>query len=204
MIRYSRRTDTNRDLAPARSFGQTAAHGPPASGSGAVQAQPTTPSGPVPAPNATELIWRLIWRQALTSNRIAAGVQAGTARDRCPGAARAHLAGVDGVPPGADDLHPGRPPRRNRVIEPPMQGEAEGHLQRLALPGDSAEAMQPNESQRHSPACHCGCREPHPRHATRRYSLIRPPTRACLGAQYCSRSIGSGSGFSGAAPSSGR
>src|SRR6266478_246238 len=28
MIRYSRRTDTNRDLAPTRSFGQTAAHGP--------------------------------------------------------------------------------------------------------------------------------------------------------------------------------
>ena len=26
----------------------------------------------------------------------------------------------------------------------------------------------------------CGCREPRPRHATRRYSLIRPPTRACL------------------------
>ena len=26
----------------------------------------------------------------------------------------------------------------------------------------------------------CRCREPHPRHATRRYSLIRPPTRACL------------------------
>jgi transposase len=29
----------------------------------------------------------------------------------------------------------------------------------------------------------CGCREPHPRHATRRYSLIRPPTRACLRTQ---------------------
>jgi hypothetical protein len=46
----------------------------------------------------------------------------------------------------------------------------------------------------------CGCREPHPRHATRRYSLIRPPTRACLRTQYRSRSTGSGSGFSGAAP----
>ena len=45
----------------------------------------------------------------------------------------------------------------------------------------------------------CGCREPHPRHATRRYSLIRPPTRACLRTRYCSRSTGSGSGFSGAA-----
>ena len=31
----------------------------------------------------------------------------------------------------------------------------------------------------------CGCREPHPRHATRRYSLIRPPTRACLVTRYC-------------------
>ena len=48
----------------------------------------------------------------------------------------------------------------------------------------------------------CGCREAHPRHATRRYSLIRPPTRACLRIRYCPRSIGSGSGFSGAAPSS--
>ena len=46
----------------------------------------------------------------------------------------------------------------------------------------------------------CGCREPHPRHATRRYSLIKPPTRACLRTRYCSRSTGSGSGFSGAAP----
>ena len=49
-------------------------------------------------------------------------------------------------------------------------------------------------------ASECGCREPHPRHATRRYSLIRPPTRACLRTQYCSRSTGSGSGLSGAAP----
>jgi hypothetical protein len=48
----------------------------------------------------------------------------------------------------------------------------------------------------------CGCREPHPRHATRRYSLIRPPTRACLRIRCCPRSIGPGSGFSGAAPSS--
>src|SRR5450631_4230789 len=39
-----------------------------------------------------------------------------------------------------------------------------------------------------------------PSHATRRYSLIRPPTRACLRTRYCSRSTGSGSGFSGAAP----
>jgi putative transposase len=46
----------------------------------------------------------------------------------------------------------------------------------------------------------CGCREPHPPHATRRYSLIRPPTRACLRTRYCSRSTGPGSGFSGAAP----
>ena len=27
---------------------------------------------------------------------------------------------------------------------------------------------------------YCGCREPRPRHATRRYSLIMPLTRACL------------------------
>jgi len=26
----------------------------------------------------------------------------------------------------------------------------------------------------------CGCREPRPRHATRRYSLIMPSTRGCL------------------------
>ena len=26
----------------------------------------------------------------------------------------------------------------------------------------------------------CPCRKPRPPHATRRYSLIRPPTRACL------------------------
>ncbi len=45
----------------------------------------------------------------------------------------------------------------------------------------------------------CACRKPCPRHATRRYSLIRPPMRACLRTWYCSRSISSGSGFSGAA-----
>ena len=43
----------------------------------------------------------------------------------------------------------------------------------------------------------CGCRKPRPGHATRRYSLIRPPTRACLVTRYCSRSTGSGSGFRG-------
>src|ERR1039458_9229693 len=41
---------------------------------------------------------------------------------------------------------------------------------------------------------------PRPGHATRRYSLIRPPARVCLRTRYCSRSTGSGSGFSGAAP----
>jgi hypothetical protein len=46
----------------------------------------------------------------------------------------------------------------------------------------------------------CGCRKPRPCHATRRYSLIRPPTRVCLRTRCCSRSTGSGSGFSGAAP----
>ena len=45
----------------------------------------------------------------------------------------------------------------------------------------------------------CECRKPHPRHPIRRYSLIRPPTRACLRTRYCSRSTGSGSGLSGAA-----
>src|ERR1017187_6769062 len=44
----------------------------------------------------------------------------------------------------------------------------------------------------------CACRKPRPGHATRRYSLIRPPTRECLRTRYCSRSTGSG--FSGAAP----
>ena len=46
----------------------------------------------------------------------------------------------------------------------------------------------------------CGCPKPRPSHATRRYSLIRPPTRACLRTRYWSRSNGSGSGFSGATP----
>ena len=50
----------------------------------------------------------------------------------------------------------------------------------------------------------CGCREPRPRHATRRYSLIMPPTRGCLRTRCCSRSTGSGSGFSGAAEFSDR
>jgi hypothetical protein len=47
----------------------------------------------------------------------------------------------------------------------------------------------------------CECRKPHPCHATRRYSLIVPPARACFRTRYCSRSAGSGSG---AAPSSDR
>src|ERR1039458_2581928 len=46
----------------------------------------------------------------------------------------------------------------------------------------------------------CACREPRPRHATRRYSLIRPPARASFRMRYCSRSTGSGSCVSGAAP----
>src|SRR6266702_5699724 len=45
----------------------------------------------------------------------------------------------------------------------------------------------------------CACREPRPRHATRRYSLIMPPMRACLRTRYRLRSTGSGSGFSRAA-----
>ena len=49
-----------------------------------------------------------------------------------------------------------------------------------------------------SVVCGCECRKSHPRHPTRRYSLIRPPTRECLRTRYCSRSTGSG--FSGAAP----
>jgi ATP-dependent Clp protease ATP-binding subunit ClpC len=50
----------------------------------------------------------------------------------------------------------------------------------------------------------CGCRQSHPRHATRRYSLIVPPTRVCLRIRYCPRMTGCGSGFSGAAASSER
>jgi hypothetical protein len=46
----------------------------------------------------------------------------------------------------------------------------------------------------------CACRKPRPGHATRRYSLTRPPTRVCRRTRYWSRSTGSGSGFSGAAP----
>jgi hypothetical protein len=45
----------------------------------------------------------------------------------------------------------------------------------------------------------CACRKPRPGHATRRYSLIRPPARVCRRTRYWSRSTGSGSGFSGAA-----
>jgi hypothetical protein len=41
-------------------------------------------------------------------------------------------------------------------------------------------------------------------HGTRRYSLIRPPTRAFFRTRYCSRSTGSASGCSGAAESSDR
>ena len=44
---------------------------------------------------------------------------------------------------------------------------------------------------------HCPCRKPRPRHATRRYSLIMPPTRACLRTRYWSRSACWGGGFSG-------
>ena len=50
----------------------------------------------------------------------------------------------------------------------------------------------------------CGCRESRPPHATRRYSLTMPPMRGCLRTRCCSRSTGSGSGFSGAAESSDR
>jgi len=50
----------------------------------------------------------------------------------------------------------------------------------------------------------CACRKVRPGHATRRYSLIRPPARVCLRTRYCSRSTGSGSGVSGAAPCSER
>ena len=45
----------------------------------------------------------------------------------------------------------------------------------------------------------CGRPEPHPRYATRRYSLIVPPARARLRRRYCSSSTRSGSGFIGAA-----
>ena len=48
----------------------------------------------------------------------------------------------------------------------------------------------------------CACRKPRPRHATRRYSLIRQPVRVCLRARCRAGSTGSGSGFSGAAASS--
>jgi hypothetical protein len=50
----------------------------------------------------------------------------------------------------------------------------------------------------------CACRKSHPGYATRRYSLIMPPTRVCLRTRYCSRTTGCGSGFSGAAASSER
>ena len=51
-----------------------------------------------------------------------------------------------------------------------------------------------------APFAACACRKARPCHATRRYSLIRPPTRACFQTRYWPRSSGSGSGFSGAAP----
>ena len=47
----------------------------------------------------------------------------------------------------------------------------------------------------------CACRKPRPRHAIRRYSLIRHVVRACLWTRYRSRSTGTGSGLSGAAAS---
>ena len=50
----------------------------------------------------------------------------------------------------------------------------------------------------------CECRKPHPSHAIRWYWLITPPARVCFRTRYCSRSTGSGSGFSGAAESSDR
>ena len=46
-----------------------------------------------------------------------------------------------------------------------------------------------------STASACACRKPRPGHATRRYSLTRPPARVCLRTRYCSRSTGSGSGL---------
>ena len=56
----------------------------------------------------------------------------------------------------------------------------------------------------HSFFRNCACRKPRPRHATRRYSLIRQPVRVCLRTRYRPRSTGSGSGFSGAAEFSDR
>ena len=56
----------------------------------------------------------------------------------------------------------------------------------------------------YAPRGACGCRQSHPRHATRRYSLIVPPTRVCLRTRYWPRMTGCGSGFSGAAASSER
>ena len=50
----------------------------------------------------------------------------------------------------------------------------------------------------------CWCRQSHPRHATRRYSLIMPPVRVCLRTPYWPRMTGRGSGFSGAAECSER
>ena len=50
----------------------------------------------------------------------------------------------------------------------------------------------------------CACRKPRPRHATRRYSLIRQAVQVCLRMRYRARSTGSGRGFSGAAASSDR
>src|SRR5450755_2200542 len=61
----------------------------------------------------------------------------------------------------------------------------------VPVPGENAEDEAVSD---------CGCRKPRPGHATRRYSLIRPPTRACFRTRYWSRLTGSGSGFSGAAP----
>jgi DDE superfamily endonuclease len=53
-------------------------------------------------------------------------------------------------------------------------------------------------------AAACTCRKPRPRHATRRYLLIRQAVWVCLRMRCRSRSTGSGSGFSGAAASSDR
>jgi site-specific recombinase XerD len=73
-------------------------------------------------------------------------------------------------------------------------------VERIPLPVDAGEALAAYLTGGRP----CACRKPHPHHATRRYSLIKPPTHAPFRMRYWSRSTGSGSGFRGAAACSER
>ena len=96
----------------------------------------------------------------------------------------------------------------NRSAAPHVRSSVAGPRRAaLGVNRVTAPASRPRRPGPHAPAeCGepCECRKRHPCLATRRYSLIVPPTRVCLRTRYCSRSTGLGRGFSGAAASSDR